>query len=126
MISFTIYLTFVLLFSSFLWQMYEMYEENDQIRIPVKLPNSCDPLQPTVTPAQRKGINLDSRMIGFDNTIDITNTGISTRGGNFSGKKDDDGYELKLEVVNKRKNHNTRVELRSSLCSLVDSVKRIS
>lgn len=103
LISFTLYLTFVLLFSSFLWLMYERYEENDQIRIPVKLPSSCDPLQPIAIPTMKKGLNVDSRMIGFDNTIDITNTGISTRAGNFNNKKDDDEFELKLEVVKKWK-----------------------
>ena len=44
LVSFILYLTFVLLFSSFLWLMYERYEENEQIRIPVKLPHSCDML----------------------------------------------------------------------------------
>ena len=38
MISFTIYLLFVLLFSSFLWMMYKRYEENKVVRKPVKRP----------------------------------------------------------------------------------------
>ena len=45
LISFALYLTFVLLFSNFLWLMYERYGENDKIRIPVKPPRKCDPLQ---------------------------------------------------------------------------------
>ena len=113
LISFTLYLTFVLLFSSFLWLMYERYEENDLIRIPVKLPNNCDPLQPIGRPAKGKGKNVDSRMISFDlETIDIANTGLATRGGKFKGKKGNDDFELKLEVVKKRKNRTNKSRVR--------------
>ena len=113
LISFTLYLSFVLLFSSFLWLMFERYGENDLVRIPVKLPNSCDPLQPIGRPANEKKKNVDSRMISFDlETIDIANTGIATRGRKLKGKKDDDDFELKLEVVKKRKNRTNKSRVR--------------
>ena len=51
-------------------------------------------------------------MISFDlEPIDITSTGLATRGG-FKGKKDDDEFELKLEVVKKRKNRTKKSRVR--------------
>ena len=38
LLSFSLYLAFVLLFSSFLYMMYDRYGEQDSIRIPVHLP----------------------------------------------------------------------------------------
>jgi hypothetical protein len=94
-ISFTLYLLFVLLFSSFLWLMYERYGENDIIRIPVKRPRSCDHLQPIMGSLQENGKKVDSRMFGFDlETIDITSAGVATREGNIKDTKDEDVFEL--------------------------------
>ena len=87
LISFALYLTFVLLFSSFLWLMYERYGENDKIRIPVKLPKRCDPLQPIPQISKGKSREIENRMLDFDlDTIDITSNGLATRGGKFKDK----------------------------------------
>ena len=45
-----LYLTFVLLFSGFLWMMYERNNKEDAVRIPVELPRSCDALKPLNSP----------------------------------------------------------------------------
>merc|ERR1711936_498369 len=80
LISFTLYLVFVLLFSSFLWLMYERYEENDMVRIPVKLPQRCDKLEPTGVNFNGRDTDLKSRISSFDlEPIDVTSTGLTAR-----------------------------------------------
>ena len=112
-ISFTLYLLFVLLFSSFLWLMYERYGENDIIRIPVKRPRSCDHLQPIVGSLQENGKKVDSRMFGFDlETIVITSPGVTTREGNIKDKKHEDVFELHLEVIKKWKDPTIKSRVR--------------
>merc|ERR1711892_260527 len=109
LISFALYLTFVLLFSSFLWLMYERYGENDKIRIPVKLPRKCEPLQPIQGNSKGKGKEIENRMLDFDvDTIDVsTSNAMTTRRGKFkdkNDKNDDDDFVFQLEVVKQRKN----------------------
>jgi hypothetical protein len=111
LISFALYLTFVLLFSSFLWLMYERYGENDKIRIPVKLPKRCEPLQPIPQISKGKSGEIENRMLDFDlETIDVTSNGLASRGGKFRERnikddRDDDGdFVFQLEVVKQRKN----------------------
>ena len=106
MISFTIYLLFVLLFSSFLWMMYERYEENKVVRIPVKRPRSCDPLHPVGIPEKNNMIDL--RMKKYDmETIDITRPVHNTRETQFDdGNKD--VFDLHLEVIKIWKNQTNK------------------
>ena len=117
MISFTIYLLFVLLFSSFLWLMYERYEENEIIRIPVKRPRSCDPLHPVAVPDRNNIIDL--RMNHYDmETIDITRPGPNTRETQFKdGNKD--VFDLHLEVIKiwKNQTNKSRVKKKFQLFS---------
>ena len=117
MISFTIYLLFVLLFSSFLWLMYERYEENEIIRIPVKRPRSCDPLHPVAMPDRNDIIDL--RMNHYDmETIDITRPGPNTRETQFKdGNKD--VFDLHLEVIKiwKNQTNKSRVKKKFQLFS---------
>ena len=110
LIMFSLYLTFVLLFSSFLWLMYERYEEHDLVRIPVELPKSCDPLQPIGLAQSGETGEVKPRMLELD-LIDITNPVISTRGRTSKNKAEDD-FELKLEVVKKRKNKTSKSRVR--------------
>jgi hypothetical protein len=128
LISFTLYLTFVFLFSSFLWLMYERYGENDKIRIQVKLPTRCEPLQPIESKSNGKSKNKETRILDFDlDTIDVTNNGLATRGGKFKDKNgDDDGdFELQLEVIKQRKNRTklSRVRKKFALFSGCSSRK---
>ena len=125
LISFTLYLIFVLLFSSFLWLMYERYGENDKIRIPVKLPTRCEPLQPIQTKRTEK--EIQNRMLDFDpnmEAIDVSTNGLATRGGKFKDKDDEDveghgNFVFQLEVVKQRRNRTklSRVRKKFSLFS---------
>ena len=110
LVSFTMYLTFVLLFSSFLWLMYERYGEQDQIRIEVERPTNCDILNPINFPSKGANKNIKSRMIGSDTDgIDITtDTGLTTRGRKVKDNKEDDDFELHIEVVKKRKDRTSK------------------
>jgi len=110
LVSFTMYLTFVLLFSSFLWLMYERYGEQDQIRIEVERPTNCDILNPINFPSKGANKNIKSRMIGSDTDgIDITTgTGLTTRGRKVKDNKEDDDFELHIEVVKKRKDRTSK------------------
>merc|ERR1719244_1035413 len=110
LVSFVMYLTFVLLFSSFLWLMYERYGEQDQIRIEVERPTNCDILNPINFPARGPNKNIKSRMIGSDTDgIDITTgTGLTTRGRKVKENKEEDDFELHIEVVKKRKDRTSK------------------
>ena len=108
LISFTLYLAFVLLFSSFLWLMYERYGENDNIRIPVKLPTKCEPLQPIQGQIDKGKIkNEGNKRVGSNlKPIDVTNGGLTIRREKIKDKTDTEGedFVFELEVVKKRKN----------------------
>ena len=74
--------------------MYERYGENDKIRIPVKLPKRCDPLQPIYQRSKGKSGEIENRMLDFDlDTIDITSNGLATRRGKFKDINDKDDGE---------------------------------
>ena len=67
-------------------------------------------------------------MLGFDlEAIDITSTGLTTRGRKFKGGKDDDDFELQLEVVKKRKNRieKSRVKKKFVLFSGCSAKKKL-
>jgi hypothetical protein len=129
LVSFSLYLVFVLLFSSFLWLMYERYEEHEQIRIEVERPNNCDLLTPIKFPARGPNKEIKSRMIGGDiEGIDIsTGTGLSTRGRRVKENKDEDEFELHVEVVKKRKDRTkaSRVKKKFVLFSGCSASKRL-
>ena len=89
--------------------MYKRYGENDKIRIPVKLPRKCEPLQPIQGNSKGKGKEVENRMLDFDvDTIDVsTSNAMTTRRGKFkdkNDKNDDDDFVFQLEVVKQRKN----------------------
>jgi len=113
LLSFSLYFIFVLLFSLFLGLMYERNNENDVIRIPVELPQSCDALRP-LDLSSKEGHGIRNRMLINDDSelIDVTagsddGQDLVNRGG--VKKKDQSGhntkdYKIKLEVVKEKKN----------------------
>ena len=93
LISFLLYLCFVIFFSTYLWMMYARYSKADLIRIPVKFPTECDALQPlqphidgddSIKFGFKSGTNQNS-----DSTIIFT---------------DDEDFDVQLEVIKIRKN----------------------
>jgi len=111
LLSFTLYFIFVLLFSTFLVMMYERNNQDEVIRIPVSLPQTCDALRPI--DFKNEGKQIRNRMLVNDDSelIDVTaesnEEGLLNRLGsgkkNTKGNKNDE-YEIKLEVVKERKN----------------------
>jgi len=114
LLSFTFYLIFVLLFSTFLWMMYERNNSDEIIRIPVELPQTCDALGPLDFSKKGEGKNsgINSRMLINDDSdlIDVTAQNeipnLVNRAGikknTKEGKNND--YTIKLEVVKEKKN----------------------
>merc|ERR1711936_359209 len=110
LLSFTLYLIFVLLFSTFLWMMYERNNNDQVIRIPVELPQTCDALRPINF--SNKGNGINSRFNDEPQLIDVTAQReetdlLTTRAGvtkkTPKGRNDDD-YKIKLEVIKEKKN----------------------
>merc|ERR1711936_1370798 len=110
LLSFTFYLIFVLLFSTFLWMMYERNNSDEIIRIPVELPQTCDALRPINF--SNKGNGINSRFNDEPKLIDVTAQReetdlLTTRAGvtkkTPKGRNDDD-YKIKLEVIKEKKN----------------------
>lgn len=127
LLSFVLYLTFVLLFSVFLSMMYTRNNDEDNlIRIPVELPKTCDALIPKGTGGGKS--KLQPRIGDFDGdpeiaAIDVSTQGafeITSRGAAPKGKskgRNDDKYELKLEVIREKKNKTkrTRAKMKEKL-----------
>jgi len=115
LLSFTLYFIFVLLFSLFLCLMYERNNENEVIRIPVELPQSCDALRP-IDFSRKEGNGIQNRMLINDDSelIDVTAAAQSDLVNRAGIKKKtpagrtDEEYKIKLEVV-KEKRNKTRV-----------------
>ena len=111
LLSFTLYLIFVLLFTLFLGMMYERNNDpNEVIRIPVELPQSCDALRPVDLSSKKENgilnrmlINDDSELIdvtaGNDSPDLVNRAGIKKKAGRNDGE-----YQIKLEVVKEKKN----------------------
>jgi len=115
LLSFVLYLTFVLLFSTFLGMMYTRYNDDDNfIRIPVELPQRCDALIPKGFNLKNGNTKLQPRIGSFDEdygAIDVSQGIIGGRIANGRAKtkgKDDDKYELKLEVIREKRNKTKR------------------
>ena len=123
-LSFVLYLIFLLLYSTFLSMMYTRNNDGDNlIRIPVQLPTTCDALIPqarTLTASDdQDGIMQRVGRFKDDQSIDVSvgllvPDGISSRGANNKdksagkNKKDDGDYEIKLEVIKEKKNKTRR------------------
>ena len=137
-LSFVLYLIFLLLYSTFLGMMYTRNNDSDNfIRIPVQLPQSCDALIPqarTLTASDQPEILQRVGRFDDDQSIDVSvgllvPDGISGRGvaknkdhnavGRNKNKKDDGEYEIKLEVIKEKKNktRRTRAKTKHSLFS---------
>ena len=79
LLSFVLYLTFVLLFSVFLSMMYTRNNDEDNlIRIPVELPKTCDALIPKGTGGGKS--KLQPRIGDFDGYPEIAAIDVSTQG----------------------------------------------
>jgi len=108
LLSFSLYFIFVILFSLFLGLMYERNNENDVIRIPVELPQSCDALRP-LDFSRKEGNGIHNRMLINDDSelIDVTaqddSQDLVNRGG-LKKKNNNNEYKIKLEVVKEKKN----------------------
>lgn len=128
LLSFVLYLIFVLLFSVFLSMMYDRNKDADLnvIHIPVELPTTCDLLSPIPKPDDKQ---MQLRGWSEEDQIDITKTGgidieeddgISDRAGlglnrkgnkdksKNKGRKDDNEYKYKLEVIKEKRNKTKR------------------
>ena len=112
LLSFLLYFIFVLLFSTFLGMMYERNNENEVIRIPVELPQSCDALRP-IDSSRKEGNGISNRMLINDDSelIDVTAQNDSPDLLNRAGVqkkapsgRDNNEYKIKLEVVKEKKN----------------------
>merc|ERR1711988_963746 len=133
LLSFTLYLIFVLLFSTFLWMMYER-NNNDQVtRIPVELPQTCDALRPIDFSNKFNGIQ--SRFNDEVELIDVTAQReetdlLTTRAGvtknTSKGRNNDNEYKIKLEVIKEKKNKTkiSRVRRKEGLFRECSSRKR--
>jgi len=122
LLSFVLYLIFVVLYSVFLSMMYERNQDADDnfIHIPVQLPTSCDLLSP-IQFADDK--NMQLRGWSAEDLIDITKDGgtegiedgVTDRAGlnrakkdKNKGRKDENVYNYKLEVIKEKKNKTRR------------------
>ena len=98
-----LYLTFVLLFSGFLWLMYERNNQEDtMVRIPVELPRSCDPLKPLNSAGSEspEKVKLTRHLL---EPIDVRAESQDERSGpRFLTKFPD--YNIKLEVIKEKRN----------------------
>merc|ERR1711953_370140 len=109
LLSFTLYLIFVLLFTLFLGMMYERNNDpNEVIRIPVELPQSCDALRPVDLSSKKENGILNRMLINDDSElIDVTAKNDSPDLVNRAGTKKKSGrsdgeYQIKLEVVKEK------------------------
>ena len=98
--------------------MYQRYEQNKVVRIPVKRPKNCDPLYPVGIQKTNKIIDL--RMKQYDmETIDITRPGHKTRETQF-----DDGntdvFDLHLEVIKIWKNHRNKSRVKKKFLAALN------
>ena len=123
-LSFVLYLIFLVLYSTFLGMMYTRNNDDNLIRIPVQLPQTCDALIPqarTLSASDEPEMMKRAGLSEDDQAIDVSlgvllPDGISSRGvknknkakGRNKNKKDDGDYEIKLEVIKEKKNK-TRV-----------------
>ena len=94
-----IYLSFVLIFSGFLWMMYQRNNAEVAVRIPVELPNSCDTLKPITAETGDKGMVTHK----LTEPIDVRASSQDGRSGPVKLKKFDD-YKIKLEVIKEKAN----------------------
>lgn len=116
LISFFLYLSFVILFTSFLVLMYQRQAVKDQIRIPVKLPKKCDRLLPIESsddsseaskPLENRIGLLDPESEGFDVS---QGSELTTRRGKFKFNSEEEEsefrqeFDLQLEVIKVRRN----------------------
>merc|ERR1711963_338236 len=133
LLSFTLYLIFVLLFSTFLWMMYERNNNDQVIRIPVELPQTCDALRPIDFSNKLNGIQ--SRFNDEAELIDVTaqreeTDPLTTRAGvtknTPKGRNNDNEYKIKLEVIKEKKNKTkiSRVRRKEGLFRECSSRKR--
>ena len=144
-LSFVLYLVFLLLYSTFLSMMYTRNNDGDNlIRIPVQLPTSCDALIPQarlLTSDDQDGVMQRLGRTDDDQSIDVSlgklvPDGISSRGvnnknkspGKNKNKKDDGDYEIKLEVIKEKKNKTrvTRAKTKAALFSGCSARRRWS
>merc|ERR1719245_1645514 len=110
-LSFVLYLIFLLLYSAFLGMMYTRNNDDNLIRIPVQLPLTCDALIPqarSLTASDEPKLLQRGGLFDDDQAIDVSvgqlDDGISGRGANKKqqgvgrnkNKKDDGEYEIKL------------------------------
>jgi len=133
-LSFVLYLIFLLLYSAFLGMMYTRNNDDNLIRIPVQLPLSCDALIPqarSLTASDEPKLLQRGGLFDDDQAIDVSlgqlDDGISGRGANKKqqavgrnkNKKDDGEYEIKLEVIKEKKNKTrvTRAKTKNALFS---------
>ena len=99
-----LYLTFVLLFSGFLWMMYERNNKEDLVRIPVELPRSCDALKPlNLNSADSESPDKGKLSHQLLEPIDVRASSQDGRSGPRRLTKFPD-YKIKLEVVKEKKN----------------------
>ena len=92
-----LYLTFVLLFSGFLWMMYERNNKEDAVRIPVELPRSCDALKPLNSPDK---LELTQHLL---EPIDVrASSQDEISGPRYLTKSPE--YKIKLEVIKEKRN----------------------
>ena len=93
LISFLLYLCFVIFFSTYLWMMYARYSKADLIRIPVKFPTECDALQP-----------LQPHIDGDDSIKFGFKSGTNQNSDSAIIFTDDEDFDVQLEVIKIRKN----------------------
>ena len=145
-LSFVLYLIFLLLYSTFLGMMYTRNNDSDNlIRIPVQLPQTCDALipQPRALIAndqpeimQRVGRFEDDQSIdvsiGLLDPEEISGRGGASKNreavGRNKNKKDDGDYEIKLEVIKEKKNktRRTRAKTKHGLFTGCSARRRLS
>lgn len=143
-LSFVLYLIFLLLYSAFLGMMYTRNNDDNLIRIPVQLPLSCDALIPqarSLTASDEPKLLQRGGLFDDDQAIDVSvgqlDVGISGRAGankkqqavgRNKNKKDDGEYEIKLEVIKEKKNKTrvTRAKTKNALFSGCSARRRWS
>ena len=97
-----LYLAFVLLFSGFLWMMYERNNKEDAVRIPVELPRSCDALKPinSADSGSPDKLKLTQHLL---EPIDVRASSQDELSGPRHLEKSPE-YKIKLEVIKEKKN----------------------
>ena len=128
LLSFILYLIFVLLFSSFMVMMYSRNNDKDNvIRTEVLLPQTCDALIPKQQQQQQQQqqqhgggkhkqmslrddfeVDPEPIVVALDQIEDVGIQSRGVKGKNSNNNKKDDEYELHLEVVKVKKNKTKR------------------